>query len=272
MSQLKRATPATDEILRFGHKKIQKLRVALCEDELATADYIKSLLIKWAGNRNCMLHMKYFPYAEAFRFYCGDCLGIGCSWDLLLLDIEMQSSEDGLVLAKKLREKGCIPAIIFITGYKEFVFDGYMVSALNYLVKPVKEELLFETLDKALLQMAASAENEARILVFETTEGMHVRFNENDIIFAEAMGHYTCLTAFNGEYRLRLSLTELAAQLNPVFFCRPHRSYIAGIKHISSITKNEIILDNGTYIPLSRLRYKEINDAFLKYYRGNSDV
>ena len=163
-------------------------------------------------------------------------------------------------------------AIVFITGYKDFVFDGYMVSALNYLVKPMKEELLFETLDRALAQMAASAENKARILVFETTEGIHMRFNENDIVFAEAEGHFVRLTALHGEYRLRLSLTELAAQLAPELFCRPHRSYVAGKKHISSITKNDVIFDNGANIPLSRLRYKEINDAFIHYYRGFSHV
>ena len=59
----------------------------------------------------------------------------------LLLDIEM-GNMNGMELARNLRAKGDMLPIIFITGYSEFMQDGYDVEALHYLLKPVDKNKL----------------------------------------------------------------------------------------------------------------------------------
>lgn len=85
----------------------------------------------------------------------------------------------------------------------------------------------------------------------------------------ESYGHITTITTKNGSYEVRQSLTELEQQLDSSFI-RCHRSYIAGLRHISRITKNEVILDDGTALPLSRRLYDSVNQAFINFFKGIS--
>lgn len=81
-----------------------------------------------------------FSSAENFLFYYAE----ECDYDILLLDVEM-GAMDGVTMAKKLRQSNDTVQIIFITGYSDYIFEGYEVAALHYLMKPVKEEKLCKT-------------------------------------------------------------------------------------------------------------------------------
>ena len=67
---------------------------------------------------------------------------------ILLLDIEM-GGMDGVTMARKVRQADDAVQIIFITGYSDYIAEGYEVEALNYLMKPVDEEKLFSVLGRA---------------------------------------------------------------------------------------------------------------------------
>ncbi|WP_275574667.1 LytR/AlgR family response regulator transcription factor [Bifidobacterium bifidum] len=73
--------------------------------------------------------------------------------DILLLDVEM-GSMDGVALAKAVRKAGGTMPIVFVTGYSDFIAEGYDVEALNYLMKPVDVAKLFDVLDKAVVRNA----------------------------------------------------------------------------------------------------------------------
>lgn len=82
--------------------------------------------------------MERFVSAESLLFcYTEDKL-----WDILLLDIEI-GAMDGVSLAKKIRQENETVQIVFITGFADYISEGYEVSALHYLMKPVKQEELF---------------------------------------------------------------------------------------------------------------------------------
>ncbi len=76
-----------------------------------------------------------FPSAEAFLFHYAE----DKSCDILLLDVEM-GAMNGVELAKRIREENDALQIVFITGYTDYIAEGYDVSALHYLVKPVSRE------------------------------------------------------------------------------------------------------------------------------------
>ncbi len=69
--------------------------------------------------------------------------------DILLLDIEM-GAMDGVTLAKTLRKENDTLQIVFLTGYSDYISEGYEVAALHYLLKPVQKEKLFSVLYRAL--------------------------------------------------------------------------------------------------------------------------
>ena len=77
-------------------------------------------------------------------------------WDILLLDIEMPGM-DGVTMARRIRKENETVQIVFITGYSEYISEGYEVAALHYLMKPVDKDKLFATLDPTTRQFELPA-------------------------------------------------------------------------------------------------------------------
>ena len=94
---------------------------------------------------------------------------------------------------------------------------------------------------------------------------MRVKFSE--IMSAEAKGHETLLTLIDKQESVKIGINDLEKQLDDSFV-RSHRSYLVGLRHITRITKTDVILDDGTLIPLSRRMYAEVNQKFIDFYRG----
>ena len=64
---------------------------------------------------------------------------------------------------------------------------------------------------------------------------------------------------------LRKKISEIEELLPREYFIRCHRSYIENVKHIKSIFKNHLLLADGEEIPISRGKYKDVNDIFINY-------
>ena len=113
-------------------------RAAICDDSTTDAEFVGSILHQWAAERGIEVESERFASADAFLFrYAED-----KSFDLLLLDVEMPGT-DGVTLAKTVRQENEAVQIVFITGYSDYIAEGYDVAALHYLVKPVSREKLF---------------------------------------------------------------------------------------------------------------------------------
>ena len=107
-------------------------RVAIVDDSNIDAEYVQSILNAWAQERQAGVQAKRFVSAENFLFHYAD----DKAWDILLLDIEM-GAMDGVTMAKQVRKDNEAVQIVFITGYSDYIAEGYEVSALHYLMKPV---------------------------------------------------------------------------------------------------------------------------------------
>ena len=229
------------------------VKVVICDDDSAQLDNLRHLLREW----NSSAEISEYRSAEQFLFGYPD-----KSCDLLLLDIEM-GDMNGMELARKLRNNGDMLPIIFITGYSEFMQDGYDVEALHYLLKPVDKDKLFAVLDRY-----ASRHKTDNRAIFPCGDET-VSINTDDIAYLEAFGKKTQITLRNGkEIICSCGLSAVVEKLNSGFISC-HRSYVVNIGYIRSISKTEITLDSGQKIPLSRRLYDSVNKAFIEYYREN---
>lgn len=169
---------------------------------------------------------------------------------------------NGIELAKKIRESDDKLSIIFITGLSDYMSVGYDVSALHYLIKPVDEKKLFSCLDKACGRISKE-----QSFIIVNIEGENVRILQSELVSAEAFGHYIKLETLKAAYEIKMNISELEKVLDKDHFIRCHRSYIVGIRYISRIGKKELTLENGKSIPVSRLLYHTINQAFINYFK-----
>ena len=228
-----------------------KYKVAICDDSDADRRYIMDMVRSWASAAGHEVQIDGFPSAESFLFrYAGE-----SDYDILLLDIEM-GAMDGVTMAKELRKSNDTVQIIFITGYSDYISEGYEVAALHYLMKPVNEEKLCLVLDRAAEKLA---KNE-RVLNFEVS-GEMVRVPIYQIRYADVLGNYVTVHA-QTDVTVKMTLGELEKQLDERFY-RVGRSALVNLTQISRVNRAEIRLNDGTAIPLPRGAYEVINRAII---------
>lgn len=229
-------------------------RLAICDDEQADVVYLQSLLEKWAESTRATLKIERYSSAEAFLFQYEE----DKAFDLLLLDIEM-GEMSGVELARKIRQENRAVQIIFITGYMEYIAEGYDVEALHYLLKPVTAEKLFAVLDRAAERLK-SKEKELCLAL----PGTVVRIPFHEIRYLEVQRNY--VTVHGAEaYTVKKTLNELEGELDERF-CRTGRSYIVNLLFVKKITKTQVVLKDGKEIPLSRNFYEKMNRAMIQYF------
>lgn len=233
------------------------MTIAICDDDSSQINALRKMLTEW----NSQIAVKEYSSAEQFLFNYPD---VSC--DLLLLDIEM-GDMNGMELAKELRAEGDMLPIIFITGFSEYMGDGYDVEALHYLLKPVEKEKLFRVLDR----YACSHKPKNRIILPSGVCNGSVVTVSNNIMYLEAFGKKTQVTMKSGKkITCTLGLSAVSEKLGQGFVSC-HRSYVVNLGFICSVSKNEITMDSGEKIPVSRRLYDSVNRAFIDYYKEERD-
>ena len=231
------------------------MRIAICDDSAQDAQFVKNMVIHWAKSRKTELQAEIFSSAESFLFHYAE----DKNFDILLLDIEM-GNMDGVALAKRIRKDKDAVQIVFITGFADYISQGYEVSALHYLIKPVQEEKLF-----GVLERAAEALQKAPRFLLVPAEGEMRRVPVSGIVYAEAFAHSVELHTVRETIPAKISISELEKQLGDDFV-RCHRSYLVGLKYISRLSRTEVTLDSGKTLPLSRSAAPLVHNAFISYY------
>ena len=235
-------------------------RVAIVDDSNIDAEYVQSILESWAQDRRAGVQAQRFASAENFLFHYAE----DKEWDILLLDIEM-GAMDGISLAKRIRQDNETVQIVFVTGFGDYISEGYEVSALHYLMKPVKQDKLFAVLDRAV---AAIQKTERVVLL--PVDGEMLRLPVGQIEYVEAFSHAVAVTTEADTIQVKMPISEIEKLLGEGFV-RCHRSYLVGLKYIARLSKTEVILDSGKALPLSRSAAAFVHKAFISYYTGEKD-
>ena len=233
------------------------MKIAVCDDEIVQVGYIELLIKNWADEKRTTCFVECFNSAEEFLFKYEE----GNPFDLLVLDIQMKEM-NGMELAKKIRTLDRNVKIIFLTGIKDYVFEGYEVGAVRYILKPLKEKEFFKTLDNISGELKDKPDN---YFIF-SYQGENIKLAYEDIIKLEVDGHYVNMLTVDKEYRWKESLSKMKEGFESKGFAMANRSVLVNVRHIEKITKTDCIMCRNIVVPISRNSYKDINQAFINYY------
>ncbi len=228
-------------------------KIAICDDTEIDRNFIKDIVTDWANKSGVKPEIHMFSSAEEFLFEYEDCK----DYQILLLDIEM-GQMDGVSLAKELRKTNDSAQIVFITGYSDYIAEGYEVSALHYLMKPVREEKLSEVLDRAVSKLG---KDEKALMLESGGETNLVPIYR--IRFIDVRGNYTTVHA-DREYTIKKTLSDVEKELDERFY-RVGRSCIVNLTQISKVTKTDIFFNSGETVPLPRGSYEKVNRAIIEF-------
>lgn len=230
------------------------LRIALCDDETEARDALRIQLEKALieGSEEVV-----YEFSSGSR---------AVSWlqnhpgeiDLLFLDVEMNGL-NGMETAEKIREFNENLIIVFVTGYADYVFDGYRVGALDYMLKPVSMQRLMELLHRVREKLA---QEDAQTYILKNTEGTW-RFRLRDILYFYSNKRKVYLVTKSGEYSFYSKLDAVEAQLGMPFI-RVHQRFLINPRHIQYLGNDSVIVDETT-LPCSR-KYKESATAKFAHF------
>ena len=145
----------------------------------------------------------------------------------------------------------------------EYALHGYKVSAMQYLLKPIKQDDIYSCLNK-VLERIDSTDESSKFMIIKTPK-KSMKLNYDEIYYFEMFSPNIVIHTIKEEIALRKKISEIEKELKSSSFIRCHRSYIVNLKYVKSISKKTIILENEVNIPLSRNKYKEVNDYFINY-------
>ena len=228
-----------------------RMRIAVCDDELVAREEIVTCIEDYSHERK--LDISYKVY-ENYMLLEPETDG----FDVFIMDYQTPEI-DGMTFAEKIREKyGSEKTIIFVTSFKEIVYDSFRVKTHRFLVKPVEKEKFFEALDSCLL---TDKENKTIAL---KSDGFTDVIKADDIFYIEVRGKDCCIFFSDDSIVSRKTISFFEDELSGSGFFRIHRNYLVNMKKIKSFDRSKIELENGVKIDVSSRRYGEFCREYLK--------
>ncbi len=226
------------------------MRIAICDDKKEDAVILSSLLTDHQVN----IFGSPFDLLETVREK-------GNIYDIYLLDIYMETTMNGIELAKKLREIDDFAGICFISSSGDFYREAYDLQDINYLLKPITKA----DFEKLIARIELRRENIRE-------KSLHYRYGGNihsvpygNILFISSSGHHVNITCKDGSVHSAVAkLDDIELQLDGKQFLRCHQSFIINLYKVDTVSSSDVIIAGKT-VPLSRKyaenlkrRYREI--------------
>ena len=190
---------------------------------------------------------------------------------LVFLDIQMPDLS-GMELSRMIPDG---TRIIFTTAFKQYAFESYEVSALDFLLKPIRYQKFLEAAEKArewfTLKEAASAAPaaaapavEAKTSTFFKVDGALRKVEYDDILFVEGMKDYVMVYLASQRQPLVTHVTMKAMEeMLPAGFMRIHRSFIVALDKVASVSGTGDVKVGDRLLHVSDA-YRDAFDAYLR--------
>ncbi len=194
--------------------------------------------------------------------------------DVIFLDIQL-ADESGIEIAAKLNQLDYPPLIVFATAFDEYALKAFELNAVDYLLKPIDEKRIQQTIDK-LFKLAGKSEQSitlsSRRHSFQTErleklavsmDEKIVLINPNDILYAGTQDGKTVVATEKQKLLVHEPLVTFERKLQNAPIIRVHRAYLVNIDAIVEIepwfnSTYNLIMKSGEKVPVSRTYTKEL--------------
>ncbi len=179
--------------------------------------------------------------------------------DLILLDITIEGTIDGVSLAEKIQQKFNIP-YIFLTSLSdpETIARVKKTNPYGYIIKPFNEAGLRSNIELALHKH--QQENLSDLTTYNTSffiknKGELIKIVKEEILYVEAFDNYAYIITEHAKHIISYTLKKVQEKINDANFIRVHRSYVINVNKIEALIDNYVVI-NGQNIPVGK-SYKE---------------
>ncbi len=232
-------------------------KVAICEDELYFSEQIGALLDEYFGMKGINYQIDYFESGE-------ELMKANLSeYQVICLDVDLNSAMSGLDVAQLIRRNKVASDIIFITSHQEEAYRAFEVNAFRYLLKPVKRDVLFKTMD---LIMRKREEREKRLIVLNLGQ-KYFQIACDSIIYFETVDRKLRVYTTKKTYMVDNKINEVDKMLADKNFFRVHKSYLINLSYVQEHDQTTVTMLNGDVVYISRLKLKAFKEKFVSFLR-----
>ena len=242
------------------------IKIAFCDDDMEMLHQMNELLDRYRVERN--EDITYAAFQSPFELLTE--IEKGIRPDILFLDVVMPG-QNGMDVAKEIRQYDTNMKIIFLTSSPEFAVESYSVGAYFYQLKPIWEESFFRLMDAVLAECEKKKKNS---LILRSKDGI-TRIDLQQLEYCEVLGRKLLFHLENGAVLESAgSLDDLAGQLMQYSnFFRPHRSFLVNMEYIQNISSRSIKMINDAEIPIPHGKCSEIKNTYMEYaFNGEQAV
>lgn len=242
------------------------IKIAFCDDDMEVLHQMNELLDRYRVERN--EDITYAAFQSPFELLTE--IEKGIRPDILFLDVVMPG-QNGMDVAKEIRQYDTNMKIIFLTSSQEFAVESYSVGAYFYQLKPIWEESFFRLMDAVLAECEKKKKNS---LILRSKDGI-TRIDLQQLEYCEVLGRKLLFHLEDGAVLESAgSLDDLAGQLMQYSnFFRPHRSFLVNMEYIQNISSRSIKMVNDAEIPIPHGKCSEIKNTYMEYaFNGEQAV
>lgn len=226
------------------------MRIAICDDCMEDALSIKKYLEEQEVD----------IYSDADSFLA-EIENKRKQYDLYLLDIFMKSSINGIELAERLRMVQEEALICFVSTSDDFYREAYDLYAIQYLIKPVREEGIRKLIQRVDKELSRLSVNKEKNFIY-SRRGKSGTIPYGKILYISSSGHTVFIYCTDGTVQESTGkLSDLEQHLCGDTFLRCHQSFIVNIYHVDGLNGSEFTV-GGERIPISRRYYAEVKNRY----------
>lgn len=232
------------------------MKIALVEDEPDELEFLKQMIQKHMPVTNTRSDIidKFYTGKE---FLSGFKTG---KYDLVLLDIYLEDIT-GIDIARKIRETDNNVAVVFCTNSNEFAKESYEVDARYYLLKPFSDKNIITIF--ARLNLYKNNQDNDQCITLPDGQKILLR----NIIYTEYFNHVITIYNKKGQNtKTRISHSKMEELLCCYqYFCCCSKGIIVNFYEVTEQEKNIFNMSNGSVIPISRRKLKNVQDLYIKF-------
>ena len=179
---------------------------------------------------------------------------------------------NGLELGKEIRRLDREAQIIYATTEPQYALQAYAASPINYLIKPVKKQQLFDTLTLAISKLDLAEE---QTFTVKTADSLRV-VKLSDIVCCEYRSHAVIFSLTNGEELLSRTFREsfsdyCAPILKDRCFLQCHTAFVVNMRRVERFSKDSFMVRGGKTVPIAAKQYPAVRDAYMDYLMERGD-
>lgn len=236
------------------------MKVFICENEIKEQNKLEKLIQSILPQSELNTIKKFSSPDDAAKFLKENENDYP---NILILNVKYKNGNDGILFATMLKKTHKDIIVIFVSQYKEKVFESFCCEPFCFIPKPYKNKDLTEVIGRAVDKI-----NHENAHLNVRWNGQENSIRIDTIKYVEYMNKRLTFHTFDGVYKTIGTLSNLFERLKKYGFVRTHQSFIVNMNMIKKFDRNEVVLIDDTTVMLSLRKKAKVLKEYSKYLLG----